>query len=202
MSFLTSRSRRAEEQSRMTQLRREMAAAAAGFAVPRVRRGRWWSSCGGAPRRVCSQGSMQIPEPDEEPEDMMPLYGSRTTMNMNNILHTNILESSYFRQRCGCAERCRWRPPSLSCPRSPTPLRRLFCGSELLTFEEILDEIRDKVTYLGAFPGIALRVPRAFPAHLGFPLARAVCAGPDQRAEHRLLPALPGTSQGGRARLG
>ena len=64
----------------------------------------------------------QVPEPGEEPPNALPVYGNRETMNFNPVLLTNIQGSQYFRERCG----------------------------ELHTFEEILDEIYNKVTHLGS----------------------------------------------------
>jgi hypothetical protein len=36
----------------------------------------------------------------QDPQDALPIHGNKKTMNFNNILFTNIQESSYFRERC------------------------------------------------------------------------------------------------------
>eukprot|EP00047_Mylnosiga_fluctuans_P019710 m.85206 g.85206 ORF g.85206 m.85206 type:complete len:361 (+) comp8234_c0_seq2:61-1143(+) len=77
-----------------------------------------------------------VPEPpEEEPQNALPIYGNRKTMNMNNILYTNIHESNYYRETCASLE----------------------------SFDEVIDEIYNRVDHLQPFlPGPANTPSTAF----------------------------------------
>eukprot|EP00054_Salpingoeca_dolichothecata_P026530 m.190324 g.190324 ORF g.190324 m.190324 type:complete len:405 (-) comp25684_c1_seq1:60-1274(-) len=74
-------------------------------------------------------------DPEYVSPNALPIWGNPTTMNMNNILYTNIKESSYFRERC----------------------------VEIQTFLELVDEIYNCVDHLEPFmPGHANAASTAF----------------------------------------
>lgn len=73
--------------------------------------------------------------PDEEPSNALPIHGNKVNMNMNNILFTNIQESAYYKDTC----------------------------ARLESFEEIVDEIYNRVEHLQPFlPGPANTPSTAF----------------------------------------
>eukprot|EP00040_Diaphanoeca_grandis_P007527 m.41257 g.41257 ORF g.41257 m.41257 type:complete len:211 (-) comp18740_c0_seq2:121-753(-) len=63
------------------------------------------------------------PTPESVPEGALPTHGNDVTMNFNNVLYQNIINANYLTQRC----------------------------AELLTFDEVVDEIYNVVEHLQPF---------------------------------------------------
>ena len=76
----------------------------------------------------------------QAPPNAFPCHGNDQTMNIHNILHSNILDSEYFQFKCAYG--------------SAATRRGLMPRSELLTVGDVVDEIYNEVKYVEPFvPG-------------------------------------------------
>ena len=84
----------------------------------------------------------------QDPEDCFPYKCDAKTMDLGHVLHSNITESPYFRERCAYEHAFPSLSPFRARRSAPNHTCVVLCR-ELQDFEAIVDEIYEHVDHLG-----------------------------------------------------